>query len=67
MADAFEAEGEAEAEAEPTISIGDYLKAVEEEDLVTKFYSSTIFFTKIVYWPSCYSCLKGSLGKFLSG
>ncbi|CAA2981464.1 putative E3 ubiquitin-protein ligase UBR7 [Olea europaea var. sylvestris] len=31
MADAFEAEGE--AEAEPTISIGDYLKAVEEEDL----------------------------------
>ncbi|KAL2516705.1 PHD finger protein-related [Abeliophyllum distichum] len=33
MADVFEAEGEGEGETEPTISIGDYLKAVEEEDL----------------------------------
>lgn len=33
MADVFENE----ADIEPTISIGDYLKAVEEEELVSKF------------------------------
>ncbi|XP_022875555.1 putative E3 ubiquitin-protein ligase UBR7 [Olea europaea var. sylvestris] len=33
MTDVFEGEGEGEGEADPTISIGDYLKAVEEEDL----------------------------------
>ncbi|KAL2513539.1 Protein-serine/threonine kinase [Forsythia ovata] len=34
MADVFEAEGE--GETEPMISIGDYLKAVEEEELLVK-------------------------------
>ncbi|KAL2502681.1 [Pyruvate dehydrogenase (acetyl-transferring)] kinase [Forsythia ovata] len=34
MADVFEAEGE--GETEPIISIGDYLKAVEEEELLVK-------------------------------